>query len=138
MPFLNETSPFDLTDGIPLTIISLASDVEKTNPGAYVQLIAETLRRTTWFEAYFGLSGFGGQAGGPLARYDIAQGPEDQEVDLIPDLGGAYTGGSSNAGSGNISTGFPFVIEAGVRLSARVRNPQSGSRNFHLAIRLIV
>ena len=136
MPFLNETSPFDLTDGIPFTFSSLGSDVEKVNPGAYTELIASTLRRTTWFEAYFAL--ISNQGGGPVARYDIAIGPEDEEQDLIADLGGAYTGGSSNAGSGNISTGFPFVIEQGVRLSARVRNAQSTGRNFHLAIRLIV
>jgi hypothetical protein len=125
MPPLNETSPI-------IVIISIATDVE---PTTYVELIASTLRRTTWFQASFGL--LTGQAGGPLARYDIAQGPENEEVDLIPDLGGAYTGGSSNAGMGNISTGFPFVVEAGVRLSARVRNPQSGGRNFNLAVRLI-
>jgi len=131
MPFLNESSPFDLTDGIPYTFSAGApGDPE----GTYTELITSTLRRTTWFQAYFAL--ISGQGGGILARYDIGIGAAGLEQDLIVDLGGAYTSGSNNAGSGNISTGFPFVIEAGVRLSARVRNPASVPRNFFLQVRL--
>jgi hypothetical protein len=134
MPFLSESSPFDLTDGIPFTFSSLTTDVEKTNPGAYLELITSTLRRTTWFGAYLAYAP--GQGNGTLARYDIAIGPENEEQDLIVDLGGAYTAGSGNAGSGNISTVFPFVIEQGVRLSARIRNVSSVGRNWFLQVRL--
>jgi len=136
MPFLNESSPFDVVTAIPFTISSLINDVEKVNPGAYNELITSTLRRTTWFQAYFAYAP--AQGNGTLARYDIAIGAEDEEQDIIVDLGGAYTAGSANAGSGNISTGFPFVIEAGVRLSARVRNVSSVGRNWFLQVRLIV
>lgn len=134
MPFLNESSPFDLTDGIPFTFSSLINDVEKVNPGAYVELITATLRRTNWIEAYVAYGS--GQGNGTLARYDIAIGAANEEQDIIVDLGGAYTAGSGNAGSGNISTGFPFVIEQGVRLSARIRNLASVGRNWQLQVRL--
>lgn len=135
MPFLNEGSPFDLTDGIPFTMSSLTFDAEKANPGAYVELITSTLRRTSWVQAYVAYGS--GQGNGTLARFDIATGLLNEEQDIIVDLGAAYTAGSANAGSGNISTGFPFVIEAGVRLSARIRNSASVGRNWQLQVRLI-
>ncbi len=125
MPLLNETSDI-------VVISSLGNDVE---PTSYDELIASTLRRTTWILIYFGL--VTGQTGGPFARYDIAVGPENEEEDLIFDLGGGYTAGTGNAGMGHISTSFPFVIEAGIRLSTRVRADISTGRNFNIAIRLI-
>ena len=125
MPNLSETSDIVL-------VSSLASDVEKTT---YQTLIASTVRRSTWFVSHFGQQN--GGSGDPLARYDIAIGAVNEEVDLIPDLGGAYAGGTSNAGTGHITTSFPFVIAQGVRVSGRVRSPVNNVQNFDLAIRLI-
>lgn len=125
MPAASETS------GI-VTVTSLTFDAEKTT---YETLIASTIRRSTWFMAHFGMQN--GQSGVPLARYDIAIGVLGEEIDLIPDLGAGYLGGTSVAGMGHITTSFPFVIEQGVRVSCRVRSPISLVQNFDIAIRLI-
>jgi len=125
MPLLNESSAI-------VVIASLANDAE---PTTYDELIASTLRRTTWIHLHLGYAT--AQSGNPEARIDIATGLVNEEQDLIPDLGAHYTGGTGNAGMGHICTSFPFVIEAGVRLSARVRADVSGARNFNIAIRLI-
>ena len=83
---------------------------------------------------------FGTQDGNvtaPLARMDIATGEVGEEVDLLPDLGIALTGGTGNVGTTQITTSFPFVIEKGVRLSCRVRTPSSVGHTFDVDIRLI-
>ncbi len=125
MPIPSETS-------LIVLVSSLALNVEKTT---YETLIASTVRRSNWFMSHWGLQN--GQTGGPLARLDIAIGIEGAEQDLIPDLGGGYTAGTGNAGMGHITTSFPFVIEQGVRVSARVRSQVSVVQNFDLAIRLM-
>ncbi len=125
MPIPSESSPI-------ITISSNAFDVE---PMTYVELIASTVRRSTWFMSHFGQQN--GGSGSPLARVDIATGKVGEEVDLPQDLGGAYSGGTGNAGMGHITTSFPFVFEKGVRVSARVRSPASVVQNFDLGIRLI-
>jgi len=125
MPIPSESSPI-------ITISSIAFDVE---PVTYVELIAATLRRSTWFMSHFGQQN--GGTGVPLARVDIATGKVGEEVDRIPDVGGAYSGGTGNAGMGHITVSKPFVFEKGVRVSARVRSPVSVVQIFDLGIRLI-
>ena len=125
MPEASQSSP----------IIAISSAPSDAEPLAYTELIAETFAKSNWFMSHFGLQN--GESGSPVARCDIATGEIGEEVDIIPDLGGGYSGGTGAAGMGHITTSFPFTIPAGVRLSARVRNPGGVSNTFDLGIRLI-
>ncbi len=118
-------------------IVSVTSPAGLDQPEGttYEELIASTVRRSTWFMGHFGTQD--GHSVAPLARLDIATGEVGEEVDLLPDLGIALTGGTGNVGTTQITTSFPFVIEKGVRLSCRVRTPASVSHTFDVDIRLI-
>jgi hypothetical protein len=115
-------------------VTSPAGNDQPESP-TYVELIASTIRRSTWFMGHFGTEA--GHSVAPLGRLDIATGEVGKEVDLLPDLGVALTGGTGNVGVVQITTSFPFVIEKGVRLSCRVRTPSSVAQTFNLDIRLI-
>lgn len=125
MPEPSETSEI-------VTISSLINGGEKAT---YDELIASTIRRSTWFMAHIGM--FQGIVTPPLSRYDIAIGKEGEEIDLLPDLGYSLTGGTGVTGSNHVTTSFPFVIPQGVRVSCRIRSPSSTGQSFFVAIRLI-
>ena len=116
-------------------IIQITSPINDAEPASYTEVLAVTLRRSNWLVVHLG--NINNQTGTPLARVDLAVGLENFEVDKIPDLGAAYSGGTGSAGMGHITTSFPFVFEAGVRISARVRNAEGIVKTFDLQIRLI-
>ena len=118
-----------------IVVISSPPGLGAPESPTYDTLITSTVRRSSWFMVHIGA--LAGQASVPLARYDIATGLVGEEIDLIPDLGIAMTGGTGNAGTTHITTSFPFVIEAGVRLSTRIRSPSSVGITFNVDIRLI-
>ena len=115
--------------------VTSPSGLDQPEGTTYETLIASTIRRSTWFLGHFGTQD--GHATAPLGRMDIATGIVGEEVDLLPDLGVAMTGGTGNVGATQITTSFPFVIEKGVRLSCRVRTPSSTPQTFDVDIRLI-
>lgn len=115
-----------------VVVSSLGNDVEQIT---YETLIAETVRRSTWFMLHANIQA--GFSQPPTARLDIATGLVGEEIDLLPDLGVSLTGGTGVTGTTATVTSFPFVIEKGVRLSCRIRSPVSGTQNFDVDIRLI-
>ena len=115
--------------------VSAPAGLDQPEGTTYETLIPSTIRRSTWFLAHIGTQA--GNVTAPLARMDFATGIVGEEVDLLPDLGVALTGGTGNVGTTQITTSFPFVIEEGVRLSCRVRTPSSVGHTFEVDIRLI-